>query len=178
MASEQERKHARVPIVGQPILFKQNDRTFDALITRVWTPLCVNLFVPFVSGSEDPTSGAINSATREAYSVCRDSNGREWSWDFLPCKPGEDHMVEANGLVNGDRQAAYGSPRPAYVAMAKVWTGMIAHKLSEDLTAEDVVLLLAAMKLRRECLKHKRDNIVDLHGYALVLAHTREDGGN
>ena len=102
---------------------------------------------------------------------------REAREPVLAGKPGEDHMAEANGLVNGSRQAAYGSPRPAYVAMAKVWTGMIDHKLKEDLTAEDVVLLLAAMKLRRECHKHKRDNIVDTHGYLLVLAHTREDGG-
>ena len=88
-----------------------------------------------------------------------------------PAKPGEDHMAEANGLVNGDRQAAYGPPGPSYEAMAKVWSGMLAHKLSSDLTAADVVLLLAAMKLRREANKHKRDNIVDTHGYMLVLAH-------
>lgn len=93
-------------------------------------------------------------------------------------KPGEDHMAEANALVNGDRQAAYGSPRPAYDAQAKVWSGLLAHKLKEDLTPEDVVLLLAGMKLVREIRKHKRDNVVDLHGYALVLAHVREDGGN
>lgn len=95
-----------------------------------------------------------------------------------PGKPGEDHMAEANGLVNGERQAAYGSPRPAYEAQAKVWSGLLAHKLKEDLTPEDVVLLLTGMKLVREIRKHKRDNVVDLHGYALVLAHVRDDGGN
>lgn len=96
----------------------------------------------------------------------------------LPGKPGEDHMAEANALVNGERQAAYGSPRPSYVAQAKVWSGLLADKLKEDLTPEDVVLLLAGMKLTREAHKHKRDNVVDFHGYALVLAHVREDGGN
>ena len=86
-------------------------------------------------------------------------------------KPGEDEMNEANDLVNGDRQAAYGSPRPAYEAMAQVWSGLLAHKLTAPLTAEDVVILLGGMKLCREARKHKRDNIVDLHGYALVLSH-------
>lgn len=86
-------------------------------------------------------------------------------------RPGEEHMAEANALVNGDRQAAYGSPLPSYEAQAKVWSGMLADKLKEDLTAEDVVLLLAAMKLRRQAHKPKRDNIVDTHGYMLVLAH-------
>lgn len=90
-------------------------------------------------------------------------------------KPGEDHMAEANALVNGDRLAAYGSPKPAYDAMAATWTGLLHHKLKEPLTAEDVVILLTGMKLTREARKHKRDNIVDLHGYALVLAHVIED---
>ena len=86
-------------------------------------------------------------------------------------RPGEDLLVEANGLVNGDRMAAYGSPRPAYEAQAKVWSGLLAHKLKADLTPEDVVLLLAGMKLAREVRKPKRDNRVDLVGYTLVLAH-------
>lgn len=92
-------------------------------------------------------------------------------------KPGEDLLVEANGLVNGDRMAAYGNPRPAYVAQAKVWSGMLAHKLKEDLSPEDVVLLLNAMKLVREVRKHKRDNNVDTVGYTLVLAHVRQGEG-
>lgn len=92
----------------------------------------------------------------------------------LKGKPGEDHMAEANSLVNGDRQAAYGSPRPSYVAQAQVWSGLLAHKLKEPLTPEDVALLLAGMKLVREIRKHKRDNVVDVHGYMLVLAHVME----
>ena len=88
-------------------------------------------------------------------------------------KPGVSEMLEANALVNGDRQVAYGPPIESYTAQAKVWSGMLAHKLKEDLTAEDVVLILAAMKLRREALKSKRDNIVDGHGYLLVLSHVK-----
>jgi hypothetical protein len=89
-------------------------------------------------------------------------------------KPGEDHMAEANALVNGDRQAAYGSPLPAYEAQAQAWSGLLAHKLTAPITAEEVVLLLAAMKLVREARRPKRDNVVDLHGYALVYAHVQE----
>jgi hypothetical protein len=92
-------------------------------------------------------------------------------------KPGEDHMAEANALVNGDRMAAYGSPKPAYDAQAQVWSGLLAHKLKEPLTAADVVLLLAGMKLVREARRHKRDNVVDMHGYILVLAHVHAEEG-
>src|SRR4051812_21898235 len=56
---------------------------------------------------------------------------------YLAGQPGEDHMAEANALVNGDRQAAYGRPRDSYVALAKVWSGMLDHKLEVDLTPED-----------------------------------------
>lgn len=94
----------------------------------------------------------------------------------LGSKPGSDHMVEAHDIVNGDRMAAYGSPKPAYEGMAKVWSGLLDHKLKEPLTAEDVVILLTGMKLTREARKHKRDNLVDIHGYALVLAHVQADG--
>lgn len=86
-------------------------------------------------------------------------------------RPGDAEMIEARNLVNGDRLAAYGPPRPAYDAMAQTWSGLLAHKLKEPLTAEDVVILLAGMKLTREARKPKRDNRVDLHGYTLVLEH-------
>lgn len=89
-------------------------------------------------------------------------------------KPGEDHMAEANALVNGDRMEAYGNPRPSFEALAKVWSGVLHAKLKMDLTPEDAVLLLVALKLAREAHKHKRDNLVDMHGYLLVLAHVGE----
>ena len=89
----------------------------------------------------------------------------------LASRPGEDEMAEANALVNGDRQASYGPPRDAYVALAKTMSGLLANKLNADLEAEDVVKLLIAMKLQREFYKPKRDNRVDIHGYMLVLAH-------
>lgn len=99
---------------------------------------------------------------------------REQRLDTGTGKPGEDHMAEANALVNGDRMAAYGSPLPSYEAQAQVWSGLMAHKLKAPLTAEDVVILLAGMKLARQAYKPKRDNLVDLHGYALVYAHVME----
>lgn len=85
-------------------------------------------------------------------------------------RPGLAEALEAENLVYGDRQAAYGSPRDAYVAQAKAWSGVLAHKLHTDLTPEDVVLLLTTMKIVRQARKPKRDNVVDIHGYALVLS--------
>jgi hypothetical protein len=112
-------------------------------------------------------------ATREQRTRRRGIGGAKPS-SLAALKPGENHMAEANALVNGDRQAAYGSPLQSYEAQAKVWSGILADKLTSDLTAEEVVLLLAAMKLRRQAHKPKRDNVVDTHGYLLVLAHVEE----
>lgn len=88
--------------------------------------------------------------------------------------PGVDLMEEALALVYGDRQASYGPPHESYEALAKMWSGMLAEKLRADLTAEDVVLLLTAMKLRREAGRSKRDNRVDTHGYMIVLERVKE----
>lgn len=88
--------------------------------------------------------------------------------------PGVSEMQEALNLVYGDRQASYGNPREAYVALAKVWSGLLAGKLTGDITPEQVVLMLAAMKINRQSHRPKRDNVVDLHGYGLVLSRVQE----
>ncbi len=118
--------------------------------------------------------GVPAEAAAKLWEEVRDAAGLE-AGQSQGAKPGEDEMHEANNLVNGDRQAAYGSPRPAYDAMAQVWSGLLAHKLTAPLTAEEAVILLAGMKLCREARKHKRDNVVDLHGYGLVLSHVIAD---
>lgn len=96
-----------------------------------------------------------------------DTNGKE---DLA----GVAEMQEALNLVYGDRQASYGSPREAYIALAKVWSGLLADKLKEDITPEQAVLMLAAMKINRQSHRPKRDNVVDLHGYGLVLSRVQE----
>lgn len=89
-------------------------------------------------------------------------------------QPGQSEMLEANSLVNGDRQASYGPPRNSYEALAKMLSGLLARKLKSDLTPEDVALVMLLLKVQRESYKPKRDNRVDMHGYLLVLAHIIE----
>lgn len=90
-------------------------------------------------------------------------------------KPGEDEMNEANRLVNGERQADYGTPRENYEGIAKVWSGILSPILKRDLTPEEAALMMVGLKLQRQAMKHKRDNLVDAHGYLLVYAHIRKD---
>jgi hypothetical protein len=48
-----------------------------------------------------------------------------------------------------------------------MWSGLIHTKLKEEITAEEAILMMVALKLSRESFRHKEDNIVDAHGYLL-----------
>jgi len=89
--------------------------------------------------------------------------------------PGAAEMLEANHLVNGERQGDYGSPRSNYEGIAKVWSGLLSPILKRDITPEEAALMMVGLKLQRQAMKHKRDNLVDAHGYLLVYAHIARD---
>lgn len=76
---------------------------------------------------------------------------------------------EAARLVLGDRNDAYGHPGDDYAGTARVWSGLLIHKLAPgvEINAREAILMMAAMKIRREVTKPKRDNRVDSIGYML-----------
>ena len=88
-------------------------------------------------------------------------------------KPGTAEAFEAVELVNGSRQEDYGPPAKNYAGIAAVWSGLLAQKLSSPITAEEAALMMVGLKIQRQCMKPKRDNMVDAHGYLLVAAHCR-----
>lgn len=82
----------------------------------------------------------------------------------------ESILLEAESLVNGDRQSDYGPIREDYtrtVAIFKAWTGI-------DLTPEQGVQFMGCVKLSREGHKHKRDNLLDAVAYLSLLNDMRE----
>lgn len=80
-------------------------------------------------------------------------------------------LTEAEGLVNGDRAAAYG---PADVLFKKV-ADIFNILYNKDITSKDVVILHKLTKIVRESYKHKRDNLTDECGYAEI--QSRLEGG-
>lgn len=80
-------------------------------------------------------------------------------------------LEEAQGAIYGDRQASYGNPRPNFTRQAIIWTGLLHHKLAdgEHLEPDDVARCMVGTKLARDVHAPKRDNRVDMAGYAAVL---------
>jgi hypothetical protein len=74
-------------------------------------------------------------------------------------------LEEANDLVNGARQASYGHPLDDFTRTAQMWAAILGHPVS----AEQVGLCMVAVKISRQCNKPKRDNLVDMAGYACTV---------
>lgn len=74
-------------------------------------------------------------------------------------------LEEANQLVNGDRNKDYGSPLEDFTRTARLWSVI----LGVEVTPEQVGMCMILLKVSRQCNKHKRDNLVDIAGYAHTL---------
>jgi hypothetical protein len=94
----------------------------------------------------------------------------------LNLAPAPTVLEEAGALVyGGDREADYGGPRPSCENIAALWTtylhgaGVLPHEVV--LTAEDAACCLLLLKVSRFATGGvKRDTIVDMAGYAAVIA--------
>ena len=93
-----------------------------------------------------------------------------------PAQPKKESILaEAERIVNGARAADYGKAEDSFNRVAKI-TNLLLDKdehtrLEEDgeITATVACKVLLAVKLARQSNKHKRDNLVDLCGYAFLL---------
>ncbi len=84
--------------------------------------------------------------------------------------PDETVLQEADRLVSGDRGSVYGHPYDDFSRTARIWEGI----LGCTVTAAQVGLCMIGVKISREVHKPKRDNLVDIAGYAKTVALVRE----
>lgn len=73
-------------------------------------------------------------------------------------------------VLRGDRAHQHGHPPASMRRVALAWSGV----LGITVTAREVALCLAAMKLCREANRHGADNLLDAAGYVLIAAMTEE----
>lgn len=81
---------------------------------------------------------------------------------MLPLRE-ESALEEAQRLVHGDRGAAYGHPIDDYTRTGRMWGAILGIG---DIDPRIACLMMAAVKISREVNAPKRDNRVDLAGYA------------
>ena len=79
-------------------------------------------------------------------------------------------LDEAKRLTEVDRQNQYGNPKNVYAVVARLWTAYLEREGSRALRSKDVAMMMILLKVGREMGHHQRDNIVDIAGYANVLA--------
>lgn len=78
-------------------------------------------------------------------------------------KKQESALQEAQRLVHGDRGTAYGHPIDDYTRTGRMWGAILGLP---DIDPRICCLMMAAVKISREVNAPKRDNRVDLAGYA------------
>jgi hypothetical protein len=83
-------------------------------------------------------------------------------------KDDEDILAEASRITRGSRQAQYGPPDQDFRRTAGMWSALFLSKLKDGVTFEprDVALAMILLKTSRETHQRKRDNWVDIAGYA------------
>ena len=93
----------------------------------------------------------------------------------MPKDNHESILIEAQQLVHGARNATYGHPLDDYTRTVDSFKGLMGDKKISEMTAEDGIIFMICMKLSREINLPKRDNRVDISGYAECLDWTHDE---
>ena len=82
---------------------------------------------------------------------------------------------EAWRIVYGRGESEYGHPRDNFAQTGEMLSGLLRRKLKPEceIDAEDVGRIQIVVKLSRDTNKSKRDNLVDIAGYAATIDRVR-----
>ena len=83
-------------------------------------------------------------------------------------------LETAQAVVYGDREAERGHPEKHYHRVALLWEAYLVGKMSAPLHSEDVLWMLALMKIGRAMGSDNIDNLVDAAGYVALVERVRE----
>lgn len=85
-----------------------------------------------------------------------------------PASPREALLTEATQLITGDRNKSYGSPTENFQNTADLWNVQFKHLLKDGakFTAAHIAQAQIQLKMARMVAQPKRDNYLDVAGYA------------
>lgn len=89
--------------------------------------------------------------------------------------PERSILAEAAERVTGGRRDDYGPPALNARRIAKLWDAYLADReggREAPVEARDVCILMILLKVARESHAPKRDNLIDIAGWAAVLEDT------
>ena len=77
---------------------------------------------------------------------------------------------EADEIVSGERRSDYGHPSDEFKQVSQMWSAIT----GVEINSRQVGLMMICLKVVRENHKHKRDNLVDIAGYAKTVELVEE----
>ena len=80
-------------------------------------------------------------------------------------------LDEAKAIVEGSRQSDYGDAANNFERIAAIVNSVYPEL---NITSQQCCMVMIAVKLIREGYRHKRDNLVDLCGYAHIMNEINE----
>jgi hypothetical protein len=85
-------------------------------------------------------------------------------------------LIEANTLINGQRQQDYGDKLANFTQIAMGVNMVLATKLTVPVTADDVAMIMMQVKIARLAKSPAhRDSILDVAGYAGCMDKLQEE---
>ena len=80
-------------------------------------------------------------------------------------------LDEAKQIITGERQDSYGNPEDSFSKIADYWTHYLNLPLGTCLSPKDVAHMMILFKIARcNGQSSKRDNYIDIQGYAAIAA--------
>ena len=80
-------------------------------------------------------------------------------------------LHEAEDVIYGDREETYGQPDKNLNLIADLWREYLGVKC---ISAHDVCMMMILLKVARQRNAYKRDNLVDICGYAALSERVEE----
>lgn len=117
----------------------------------------INLSSPIIAGSGE------NATVIEAQTEYKET-------------PRGEVLLEARNLIVGDRNVTYGPPTQNFQNIADMLNVQFSHLFKDDakFSATDIGIIHIITKLARSIAQPKRDNFVDIAGYAACAWETQE----